>query len=238
MSHSDPQVVAGFLLQVRGTIPLAIEQIDVVLQLLAAARTPIERFLDLGCGDGLLSRAILGEHPQAHGTLVDFPAESLDAARGSLRDFSERVTFVPADFADPAWPEAVREPGPFDAVVSGFACYPLPDARKRALYGEVLALLQPSGLFLQIEHVASATRWTESTWDDCLINAIFGQAIRENPGKTRAEIAQEYYATAPGPRFAPLEVQLGWLRELGFEDVDCYLKVQELALFGGTRGNS
>jgi hypothetical protein len=148
---------------------------------------------------------------------------------------AERTTFAVADFADPAWSETVRTRGPFDAIISGFACYPLPDARKRALYGEALALLQPEGLFLHLEHVASATRWTQSTWDDCLIDAIFGEAIQQNPGKTRAEIAAEYYAGTPAPRFAPLEVQLGWLRELGFENVDCYLKVQELAVFGGTR---
>jgi SAM-dependent methyltransferase len=235
MPSSDPHVLAGLLQQVRANIPLAIEQIDVVLRLLQAARQPLARFLDLGCGNGLLSRAILDEHPHAHGTLVDFPPENLAAAQSALSGFEERTTLTAANLADPAWSEAVQASGPFDAIVSGFACYPLPDTRQRALYGEARTLLQPDGLFLQIAHVASATRWTQSTWDDRLIDAIFGQTIQQHPGKTRAEIAAAYFASAPGPRFAPLEVQLGWLRELGFENVDCYLKVQELAVFGGTR---
>ena len=34
---------------------------------------------------------------------------------------------------------------------------------------------------------------------------------------------------------APVEEQCGWLRALGFQDVDCYWKYFELAVFGGFR---
>jgi hypothetical protein len=34
---------------------------------------------------------------------------------------------------------------------------------------------------------------------------------------------------------APVEAQCDWLREIGYEDVDCYFKVLELAVFGGRR---
>jgi hypothetical protein len=32
-----------------------------------------------------------------------------------------------------------------------------------------------------------------------------------------------------------VEVQCQWLRQIGFGHVDCYLKIFELALFGGLR---
>ena len=38
-------------------------------------------------------------------------------------------------------------------------------------------------------------------------------------------------------RLAPLELQLQWLREIGFRHVDCFFKVFELALFGGIKAN-
>ena len=56
-------VAQNFLEGVRGAIPLAAEQIDVMLRLLQAAQPQLENFLDLGCGDGILGRAILSRYP-------------------------------------------------------------------------------------------------------------------------------------------------------------------------------
>ena len=61
--------------------------------------------------------------------------------------------------------------------------------------------------------------------------------IEEHPTMSRAEIAREYYehARSEVSRCAPFEVQLDWLRATGFVNVDCYLKVLELALFAGQK---
>ena len=34
---------------------------------------------------------------------------------------------------------------------------------------------------------------------------------------------------------APVDEQCRWLREIGYEDVDCYLRILELAVFGGRK---
>ena len=66
----SPEAVSQFLHNVRGTIPLSIEQIDMLLRLVGAARgEQVERFLDLGCGEGVLSAALLDEYPEARGWL-------------------------------------------------------------------------------------------------------------------------------------------------------------------------
>ena len=39
----------------------------------------------------------------------------------------------------------------------------------------------------------------------------------------------------PSDRLAEVETQLGWLREIGFEDADCYWKWLELALLVGVK---
>jgi tRNA (cmo5U34)-methyltransferase len=237
-SWQDPAVLEQFLQSVRSTIPLAIEQVEMMLQLINAAQTGrVQRFLEVGCEQGVLASALLDEYPTASGWVVDLSQELLGAARRRLQE-RDRVEFVKADFTSPDWIQTIATGAPFDAIVSALSIHVLPDARKRGLYSEIFSLLKPDGVFINIEHVASATRWTESVLDDYMIDAIFGQTIKAAPGKTRAEVAREYYAQAkPGAvnMMAPLEVHCDWLREIGFENVDCYLKVSELALFGGQR---
>ncbi len=233
-----PDFVARFLENVRGAIPLTIEQIDIMLQLITVARGErIGTFLDLGCGEGVLSAAILDEHPEAHGVLVDFSEPMLETARRKLDAHSQRLEFLESDFAQAGWVRRVAPHAPLDVVVSGFALHHLPDARKQALYREIFDLLTPEGIFINIEHVASATRWTESKLDDYTIDAIFGKELKSSPGKSRAAVARDYYARAGQDAniLAPLEVQCDWLRDIGFENVDCFLKMQELAVFGGQR---
>lgn len=236
-SHNqNPNFVAKFLENVRGTVPLSIEQIDMMLQLITIARgEQFGTFLDLGCGDGVLASAILHEHPEAKGVLVDFSQPMLDAARRNLGGRGYRVEFLEANFAQSGWIRRVDPHAPLDAIVSGFALHHLPDPRKLELYREIFELLAPEGIFLNIEHVASATRWTESQLDDYMITAIFGKEL--SPGKTRAAVARDYYARADKDAgvLAPLEVQCDWLRDIGFENVECFLKMQELAVFGGQR---
>ncbi len=236
-SWHSPDLAARLIENVRSTIPLSIEPIDMMLQLLTAACGPrLENFLDLD-GGGLLAAAILNEFPTAHGCLVGDSEAALAAARVQLDAHAGRVTFVLADQAARGWMAALAEAQPFDAVISGLGS-PLSLAdRTRDRFQGIFELLKPAGLFVNIEHVASATRWTESVCEDYLIDAIFGRELRAAAGQNRATIAREYYARTAlhGGAPAPLEVQCDWLREAGFENVECFLKVQELAVFGGQK---
>lgn len=231
------QFVEGFLKNVRAAVPLGIEQIEMMLGLLSADGLPVSSFLDLGCGNAVLSAAILGEHPGARGVLVDLSPALLASARVQVRPYRDRVEFVAADFTQPSWAETLANQPPFDAIISAFAIHGLSDGRKRELYAELFKLLRPDGILINFEHVSSATRWTESVWDDAMIGAIFGEQIKAQPHQPRTEIAREYYERIlkDGAAHAPLEVQCAWLREIGFESVECFLKVSELAMFGGQK---
>ena len=230
-------VVRRFLEGVRGGVPYANDQLDVMLRLLDATGQPISTFLDLGSGSGLLAIAILTRHPEAKATLVDFSEPMMDAARDLLGEDTILPSFVLADLGSPDWVQAVAGDAPYDAIVSGFAIHHLPNERKSSLYREVLPLLRPGAFFINVEHVASASPWVEQVWDDAIIDSLAEYNERQRTGKQRAAIEKEYRERpdANANVLAPVSEQLAWLRDVGFTDVDCFFKYFELAVIGGRR---
>jgi hypothetical protein len=49
------------------------------------------------------------------------------------------------------------------------------------------------------------------------------------------EIEKAYYHDKNENIPAPVETQCQWLRDIGFQEVDCFFKTFELALFGGKK---
>lgn len=230
-----PNTVSRYLNGVRAALPMAAEQIAVMLKLLAAGPRPVARFLDLGCGDGILGAAILEMFPAAHGLLADFSEPMLAAARRSLSAHAAQLTFSRLDYADPGWVSTARPAGPFDAIVSGYSIHHQPDDRKQALYVEIFDLLQPGGWFVNVEHVAPAGELTTMLFNEHIIDAWFSDRRKGDPTLERGQVAAEFHNREDRVAniLAPVEVQCNWLRAIGFQDVDCYFKIYELAVFGG-----
>jgi len=168
------------------------------------------RVLDLGTGDGRLLALLRADRPAMSGVGLDFSDLMLEAAR---RRFSTEagIDLVSHDLAQPL-PAGL---GRFDAVVSSMAIHHLEHERKRALFAEVVTLLEPGGVFANFEHVASAT--------DRLHRAFF------------AAIDEPIEHEDPSDKLLGVEPQLAWLRELGLDDVDCYWKWLEMALIVGVK---
>jgi tRNA (cmo5U34)-methyltransferase len=229
-------VVQRYLEGVRGGIPLAAEQIRIVVRLVAAAVPDVHVVLDLGCGDGVLGHALLDRWPSARAVFLDFSEPMLAAARAKL-GVSKRHRFVFQDYGQPGWTASLADASPFDVVVSGFSIHHQPDEGKRAMYRDIFGLLRPGGIFLNLEHVASASSWVSERFDEYFVDALCEFHEGTGSGKSHEQVAQEYYHRADKAAniLAPVEDQCRWLREVGFADVDCYFKTFELALFGGRR---
>lgn len=190
----------------RDDLPHRMEGFAVLMELLPPAP---RRVLDLGTGDGYTLGLVRSVHPEAEGVGVDFSAEMLGLARKRFAGDGD-VEVVEHDLDLPLPPL-----GCFDLVVSSFAIHHCVDERKRALYGEVFDALEPGGRFLNLEHVDSATPE---------LHVDFLAAI----GKTPAE-------DDPSNKLVAVETQLAWLREIGFEQVDCHWKWREMALLAGVK---
>jgi tRNA (cmo5U34)-methyltransferase len=167
------------------------------------------RVLDLGTGDGRLLALLRVDRDEMLGVGLDFSEPMLAAARDRFAD-DERIELVHHDLV-------ARLPalGSFDAVVSSMAIHHLEHERKRGLYEEVFEMLEPGGVFANFEHVASPTH---------RLHVAFFAAIGE-------PLENE----DPSDRTLDVETQLKWLREAGFDDVDCYWKWLEMALLIGVK---
>jgi tRNA (cmo5U34)-methyltransferase len=175
--------------------------------LLEALPERVERFVDIGTGDGRLAALVCNRHPRARGVGIDSSMPMLERA---AERFGDRVA-VELIAHDLGRPMALD--GPFDAVVSGLAIHHLGDQRKRSLFAEIYALLTSGGVFVNLEIVASSS-----------------QAEHE---RFRRAIALE--RDDPSDRLASLCDQLQWLRDCGFTEVDCHFKWLELALIVARR---
>lgn len=230
--------VASFFLERARDIPDRTRQLEAIFRILALRETPLRRVLDLGCGDALILEAILEAYPDAEGVALDFSPHMLASAAARLARFGARARTLEADLAATSWHNVL--PDSFDAVVSGFAIHHLTHGRKRALYDEIHDMLSSGAVFLNLEHVSSPTPRLEEAFEKMMVDHLYA-ARRARGEEVTLEKARDDYlqrADRAANILAPVEVQCGWLREIGFTDVDCFWKYFELALFGGFRRRS
>jgi tRNA (cmo5U34)-methyltransferase len=223
------ELVASFAERRRILIPLLEVQEDIVSRVFTRHDRPVKRFLDLGCGAGAMSELMLGTQAESEAVLVDFSAPMLARTVANLAGYAGRWEAVSGDLNDPAWRDALPG-GRYDAVVSGLAIHHLPPERKPALFAEILALLEPGGMFVNMDYVAIDGPLRGLFDEEMLANAV--RAERESGG-TRHE--HEVDLEDDDDRPDTVEDQLRWLRAAGFDQVEVHFKWAEAAIYGGMR---
>jgi len=218
-------------------VPDREEQIDLITELVPPTNAA-RHVVDLCCGEGLLSRAILRRHPNVivHG--YDGSPRMLAKAKETVGEFRDRFDDRLFDLAEPGWRAF---PWGVHAFVSSLAIHHLDGDGKRALFASLLAALLPAGVLIVADLVEpTTTRGRE------LAARAWDQTVRQRSLQLRGDLSAferfevvnwNYYSDPnPNPRDTPstLAEQIDWLRLVGFVNVDVHWMKAGHAIFSGS----
>ncbi len=217
------ELAEEFLEHRQQLLPLLDVQEDLVRRIFERRGRRVERFLDVGSGDGASSALLRSIFSGAEAVLVDFSEPMLERAGARLG--AGGWTAVRGDLSSPAWQQGLPE-GSYDAAVSSYAIHHLTSERKRALFAELFALLEPGAMFVNMD-VVKIDGPLEGLFDE----EIIARAATMHPGDSREEPFDDHSEDRPDPA----EDQLAWLREVGFAPVELQFKWAEGAIFGAVK---
>jgi len=191
------------------------------------------RLLDLGCGNGIVSRSLLAR----------FPGHSVDLMDGSpvmLEEARRQLAGKACDFIHRTFEDHLRRPPDeqrYDFIYSSLAIHHLAHPDKVRLYSACYVSLAFGGLLLNYDVVKPPSErseaWAFQLWRDWANENLVRQGRTAELGK-HDRLPEVYQRKAENKPSGLLE-QLGALEAVGFRDVDCYLKYGIFALFGGTK---
>ena len=177
--------------------------------------------LDLGAGTGLLTALILNAFPKASSMVLDISEKMLAKAKERFKG-NDQVHFYAMDYA--------RSPltGEFDLIVSAMSIHHLYDSDKRLLFKKIYNALLPGGMFIHAELVKGATDVTEKIYQRMWFQYLKKTDLTEDQLSLIFE-RMSYDKTTV------LDIQLNWLKEAGFTNVDCFYKYYNFAVYAGRK---
>lgn len=199
----------GYDVQIRRLIPYYDDMLATGVELLGALAPPAGHVVDLGGGTGALSAAVLDGLPGVRVTVLDIDPDMLTEARRRLSGYGERVTFKERSFLDPL-PSA-------NAVVASLALHHVHDLQaKTDLYRAIHDALSPGGVLVNLDAAVS-----EGATLNALVFDRWARRMSEH-GITESQARGHFAAWSDEDHYFPLEVELGALREAGFDEVECF----------------
>jgi tRNA (cmo5U34)-methyltransferase len=204
------------------------------------------RVLDLGAGTGALTLELLSRYPNANVVCSDYSEEMLKHARNQLSKYGTQVAYAQSDLRTASWSQTVQSG--FDAVICSFLTHTML-AKVEALYAEVYGLVESGGCFLSCDFYYAPGAKLEGLYHRLTLHE-FQARIRQQTGDEKSieqvhELfmqRREKYRAAHGgvdehKAKHPFSVydHLSWLKQAGFDEVDCLVKNKNNAVIGGLR---
>lgn len=179
--------------------------------------------VDVGCGQGWLSEAVLEELPRSRVLALDGSPEMLQAAGETLSAYGNRVELRPFRLEDAAWISGIE--GPVRCFLSSLVIHHLDGGEKRELFRSILERLEPGGALLYADLVEAkgepGRRHMSRAWEEEVRRR--SRELTGDEGAYRVFVEEEwnlYEHPDPVDKPSGAAEQLRWLEEAGFEGVD------------------
>lgn len=163
--------------------------------------------LDVGAGTGLLSAFLLEKFPGARLTLIDISEKMLEMARERFAARPE-TSYMICDYS------RTELGGPYDIVCSALSIHHLEPEDKRQLFRRIFTALQPGGIFVNADQADGETPYFRQRY------LGYWDAFLAGGPMTESQHREVLHRCATLDKNEPLSLQLAWLREAGFSDVD------------------
>ena len=169
------------------------------------------KILDIGAGTGLLSALVLQKFPDATITLLDFSENMLDIARKRFAG-TENIHYMVSDYSNS------HIGGPYDIICSALSIHHLSPDDKQQLFRRIYSALSDGGMFVNADQAEG-----ESPYFTERYLAYWNEFLKAGPlnDQEHQEILNRRNKL---DRNDTLSLQLQWLRNAGFFDVDVIYK--------------
>ena len=208
---------------------------------------PAPVVVDLGGGSGILLEKVLARYPQARCVWIDFSEDFLAVAKQRLAHFDGRVAYIVSPL-EATWESQLE--GKADLVMSMSAIHHLTSEEKQQLYQRIFDVLKPGGWFFNIDEMKTVYHDAYVTnmhrWVNYVEQARESVATEELPYYEKWKghfdnwkIRNVDNVDVPKVKGDDIHqnfvVQLTWLKESGFVNVDVYVKYHLWCIIGGQK---
>lgn len=226
----DPDTASNWSVDPTRNNPLRTEQLDIILDIIAAEYRTGSTIIDVGIGSGIVEEMLFRRVPNAQVLGIDSSEAMLELARVRLSNFSHQYSIVVHDMRDIATLQLPQVS--YNLAFSVQTIHNVEDEHKRETLAFIYRTLAPGGLFLLLDRIAVTTPslYTvyKSVWSR--LNRVHGTSRME--GETYQEHVAQVRTRGDIP--ASLDQNLQWLREAGFEAACLHLHGNR-ALFAGRK---
>jgi tRNA (cmo5U34)-methyltransferase len=204
---------------VRKAIPCYDELFEVAVECIPFPRSQGLKILDLGAGTGLYSWHVLQKYKDSTFVLTDVAGKMLDISKARFAEFQNQFSFIIGDYRE-SLPD-----GEFDLVISSLSIHHLDNLEKQRLFGRIFTKLRRGGVFINVDQImAPSEHFKELYWSTWL------RKVRQ-AGADEDLIQKSIQRRTEFDKDSTLQEQVDWLKDAGFEKVDCIYRHYFVGVF-------